>query len=152
MTWRNLKEFAEWYWYTAEKGHALRPRVQLPLHNQVKVSEGSHELILFREGQYQAELITLYANREVQPHRHPDVASVDVHLCGTGEAYIAGRLMPPAHLEGHPLSTRRRLTIPRNVEHWGRSETNVVVLSLQKWYDGVTPTFITDNWEGLPWK
>lgn len=148
--WSTLKEFAGWYWDPTQED-ALSQRIRVP-HTPIKICDGSFELVLYREGQYQAELISLYANRMVPKHKHPNVASMDVHLAGTGEAVIAGRTMPAATLSGHALSTARRLTIPSKVLHWGYSDTDVVVISLQKWHNDVQPTFITDDWEGDAWR
>ena len=143
--WRTLKEFAGWYWDPAQED-ALSQRIRVPS-NAVKSLDWLFELVLFREGQYQAEMLVMYAQSEAVPHRHPDVDSMDVHLAGTGQAFIGGRLMPQAALGAAAMSTRRRIVIPRNVVHYGKAETDVVVISLQKWHNDVEPTFITDNWE-----
>lgn len=146
-TWPTLKAFAAWYWGKA--GEALRLRMPA---EPLRVCAGSFELVLFRAPPYQVELIALFAGHPVPRHRHPNVDSMDAHLTGTGEAWIAGRLMPPAAFAGHPLSTRRRLVIPAGVPHWGHAETTTTVISCQRWKNGVPPTFITDDWDGPAWR
>lgn len=143
--WRSLKEFSEWYFLNNGDGLLGAP-LNVPDH-PVKISPelGLCEFVLFREKQYQAVLITLFAGKEIPPHSHPNVDSIDVHLTGTGESFIGRWYAPPADMEKGPLGNR--LPIPANVPHWGHATTDVAVISLQKWKNDVPPTFITDDWE-----
>ncbi len=142
--WGSLKEFSEWYFFNT--GDDL---IGVPLNvpaSPVKVSPlGLCEFVLFREGKFQAEFITLFAGKVIPKHSHPNVDSVDFHITGTGKSFIGRWSAPPANLKYGPLGNR--MPIPAGVPHWGHAMTDVAVVSLQKWKNGVTPTFITDDWE-----
>ncbi len=113
---------------------------------------GSHEWVLFREGQYQVEQVTLLPWFQVPPHSHPNVDTYECHLTGSGQAWIGETHLPYAlDYDKHPPRTRR-LLIPAGVPHWGMADTVVVALSFQYWYKGVSPTFITDDWVGEKWE
>ncbi len=146
--WGSLKEFKSWYFFNTSFMNDGLTRITLAIpENPVKISPelGSCEFILFREGQYQAELITLFSGKEIPPHSHPNVDSIDFHMTGTGESFIGSHLMPPANPDRGPLGNR--MPIPANVPHWGHAMTDVAVISLQKWKNGVAPSFLSDDWE-----
>lgn len=125
--------------------------------NPVKVCPGSHEFIMFRDGGFQVEQVTLFPNYEVSPHCHPNVDTYESHLCGSGEAWLendCGICERLVYKYDHDPKNRyhlRRLHIKPGYVHYGMADTVVVALSFQEWINGVEPSFITDDWVGDPW-
>ena len=141
MTWPNLDAFVDWWWAT---GQPHPPAVCVTRH------AGSHEFIVFRDGQFQVEQVTLFPGYPVPPHCHPDVDSIECHLTGTGSAEV-GRFRLPAVPNYRVRHSVRRLRIPAGVFHSGEAHSVTVALSFQLWREGVAPGFITDNWQGPTW-
>ena len=142
MSWPTLGAFMDW-WFVA--GRPSRPPSAC-----VTRHAGSHEFIVFREGQFQVEQVTLFPGYPVPPHCHPDVDSIECHLTGDGLAVIGGRGLP-LRPNYRVRDSVRRLPIPAGVVHAGEAHSPAVALSFQKWREGVQPGFITDNWQGPDW-
>jgi quercetin dioxygenase-like cupin family protein len=131
----NLRQFARWWW---REGKPL----DVPT-DPVRKHEGTAHLVLFRRGCLQVEQVVLYPNIPVPRHRHPDVETMEYILSGTGDAFIAGKRVPEIG----------RFLIPAGAVHWGMAHTPTVALSVQRWINNVSPTFITDSWIGeAPWQ
>lgn len=138
---KELKEFFRWYF-----SHAglLTKFPQNPL----KMLKNSTELILYRDGQNQVELITLREGAVIPPHRHPNIDTYEVPTCGRGSV---------ATVDGRTTDTEKALRthivpLPRNVLHSATiGAEDAAFISVQRWKDGVTPTFITDDWVGPQW-
>lgn len=110
-------------------------------------------MLLFRQGQFQVELLIAPDNQSsFTEHRHPDVDTVEFGLCGDNELFINGR-------EGH---TREQIKLwladnykamPIRIKptdwHSGIGHTPYAFLSIQKWLNGVSPTSVGLNWEGM---
>ena len=139
-----LKFFTNWWW----KNKPL----DIP-ENPVKRSEGSHEFILFRDGQFQVEQVTLYENYPVPPHCHPNVDTFETHLCGSGIAWIMDKTLPyDCTFDPKKRYHLRQLRIKPGELHGGVADTTVVAFSCQHWLNDIPPTFITDDWVGDEWK
>lgn len=115
----------------------------------VRMLENSTEVVLYREGQFQVELITLRKGCVVPPHSHPNIDTYEVILSGGPDAVASA---------GRHRHTSRQVAaivpIPNGTIHsaapGGLEDT--AFLSIQLWLNGVTPSFITDDWVGAPWK
>lgn len=142
MSWPTLQAFADW-WFAAGRPFRVPP-------HPVTRHAGSHEFIVFRDGQFQLEQVTLFPQHPVPPHCHPDVDSIECHVTGHGTAEVGGRRLAlrPNYRVRDEI---RRLPIPAGVTHSGVAHAVTVALSFQRWRAGVPPTFITDNWRGAPW-
>lgn len=142
--WNNLRQFTNWWWRNFQP-------YRVP-EDAVKVSKGSHEFVMFREGRFQVEQVTLFPEVPVQKHHHPNINTYECHITGSGSAWLDGRELPFTYdyNRGSPMS--RRLLIKAGEPHWGVAKTVVVALSFQEWLNGVPPTHITDDWVGEPWE
>jgi hypothetical protein len=142
MSWPNLDAFFDWWW---ESGCPIAPPPVC-----VTRHEGSHEFIVFRRDQFQVEQVTLFPGFPVPSHCHADVESIECHLTGHGEAEVGAFRL--ANIPNYRVRHRvRKLRIPAGVFHSGEAHSVTVALSFQVWRDGVTPSFITDNWQGPTW-
>ncbi len=74
LDFKNVKQFSEWYW------SAMCVKFNPPEKNVVRyVPEKSFEFVLWRGGQFQAELVVLFPHVPVQPHSHPNVDAREYH-------------------------------------------------------------------------
>lgn len=140
--WKTLRQFVDWWW---RAGTPVEPPDEA-----FRQHRGSHEFVLLRDGQFQVEQITLYPGHPVPPHTHPDVDTVETHLCGGGVAKVGGHRLPEDVDHRHDPRVRR-LLIPAGMRHEGMATVVNVALSFQRWRPGTVPTFITDNWVGSVW-
>jgi hypothetical protein len=139
----NLRIFTKWWWEN-------KP-FDVP-DNPVKLSEGSHEFVMFRDKQFQVEQITLYPHFPVPAHCHPNVDTYESHLVGSGVAWVGENVMPyDCTFDIKKRYHLRRLRIEPGVLHGGMADTMVVAISCQQWLNDVPPTFITDDWVGEEW-
>ena len=106
------------------------------------------EAVVFREGPWQVEFITLLPGAEVVRHRHNHVDSCDVcvGIDGTGVCIIGGRQVASAPRAGcHPLANL--VHIPKGAWHEGAAGAKgAVCISFQKW-DTDASMFISEDWE-----
>jgi len=104
------------------------------------------EGVLFRDGSWQIELVTLFPHAVVPKHRHLRVDSVDLALGGDGVVIVGDRLMPPAKRGSLPANLLR---IGRGIWHEGSVGANgAQYLSFQQW-DG-EPGLISEDWQAWP--
>lgn len=149
--WNTLEEFVDWY---KKNNYPLRP----PFEDKVYVNDNSHSFVLYREGQYQAELYLVAPNSYVPPHSHPQLENIIIVLGGemdlkNGENYYD---LTPFFDEPAPNGTSKlfgasTLKMVPGVEH----EVNIfgkgaAFISMEKWVDGVKPTSATLEWNGPP--
>jgi hypothetical protein len=100
--------------------------------------------VLFRSGCWQVELLVGMPGVVAPPHKHPNVHSADVVLCGSVCGHTGIR---PFGKERGPLLANLQ-TIPAGFVHAGQSgESGVVYLSFQQWLNGVQPSHIILDWE-----
>jgi len=136
-SYENLRQFTNWWWRNDEP-------LALP-DDCLRLGPCSSQFVMFRDGQFQVEQVALYAGAVVPEHWHPNVDTYECHVTGGGEAYVGDVRIPDL-----PDFTKevkfRRLHIAPGVHHRGRAAVDNVALSFQHWLNGVTPTFITDDW------
>lgn len=104
------------------------------------------EVILFRDGQWQCELIIGLPGVVVPTHRHMMAESYDLAIGGDGRASIGPRSMRVSELARRGPVEANLIRVPRAVWHGGEVGLDGGVwLSFQRW-DGPA-AWITDDWE-----
>lgn len=136
--------------------HMLRDgRLQIrPIVDQIMTFRGSAiETVLFREGCWQIELVSIVPGATAEKHRHLRCSSADLILNGLVNGYVGGRTIPSQPKRGSMIANL--VTIGRGEWHGGTSGLGggitgigggLVYLSFQQW-EG-TPTFVSEDWEG----
>lgn len=140
-----LKEFMEWYFH--EDSIRLKP----PQDN-ILLLDGGTMVVLYREGQFQVEMVTGPPNFQIPEHTHDDVDSYEVCLSGSLELYAngiqAGFIRTPRS-DGISRSFAQFVPISSSCVHGGRAgPEGACFLSIQRWRDGVKPTHVALNWNG----
>jgi len=148
--WNTLEEFVEWY---KAEGFPIRP----PFEDSVYITDISYSYVLYREGQYQAELYLVRPNTSSPPHTHPGVENIvmlwggDVNLEHDGE-----------FIDSSPYNIKTESGTSQLFGVCGPKLTETsthalfagakggAFLSLEKWPADVTPNSVTINWKGDP--
>ena len=152
------------YWWL----HQKQAMTLVPLgENGLIAHESVVTLTLFRVMQYQVELVILLPNAPAWPgeHRHPDVDSYEVaidednasNFTRNGQDVSMPDLVVPVDLgtdnNGIPL-VKKCLCVRLKPTDWHGTKPlgakGGVLISVQKWRDGVKPTSVGKNWEGEP--
>jgi len=96
----------------------------------------THAIVMYRDGPFQVEMLSVAPNSSLPPHRHPNIDSIEV--------YMAGEIM--FRCDGKENYTSE-LRIRPNVLHDAVSgPSGGVALSFQYWLNGVPPTFVGNDW------
>jgi quercetin dioxygenase-like cupin family protein len=120
-------------------GNRLRIEPDL---SRIRAFRGALEVILYREGCWQVELVAGLPGTPIPQHRHLRVDSYELCLGGSVDAAINGIAMKNAQ-RGSLCANLIR--IPLGAWHGGDAGANgVVFLSFQKWQG--EPSFISDDW------
>jgi len=125
-------------------------RLKPPANNVLADARGVVSIVLFREGQFQVEMIVLPPNINVPPHYHDDVDSFEVGISGSQEFFIAGvqsGFLREPRANGMSRDFGRFVPIRSDAFHGARTGPHgATFLSVQRWRDGVTPTHVGLNW------
>lgn len=145
--WNTVEEFAQWY---KAEGFPVRP----PFEDPVYVTEISYSYVLFREGQYQAELYLVRPNTSSPAHSHPGVENIVMIWGGDVSLEHNG-----VYTDSSPFNTKTKngtsslfgvcgpkLTDKENHALFTGNKGGAF-LSLEKWVDR-KPTSVTVNWAG----
>lgn len=96
----------------------------------------THAVVLYREGPFQVELLSVKPDAKLPPHRHPNIDSIEIYMsgdiaftCGDKENYTSELRIPPNELHSAESGPR-----------------GGCALSFQHWLNGVPPTFVGDDW------
>ena len=115
----------------------------------------STSLILHRDPPYQAQLILKCPDSVMPPHRHPNVDSIEVYVGGHMQLVLDGVFVCPGASVGldkcHPVKVAAlrgsAVRVFPNQLHGGVIGTSGgVFLSVQKWLNGLPPTFVQFDW------
>ncbi len=107
----------------------------------VEAPQGSLEL-LWADGIFQIERVSVHPNTPIPKHRHPNVASWEYLLKGNGLVCIKHRVISVEN----DIDTRLQF-VPRNVWHVGHTnDLGAYWLSIQKWFSA--PTSVAEDWDG----
>jgi quercetin dioxygenase-like cupin family protein len=97
--------------------------------------------LLWHEGEFQVERVTVVPHAHIPPHRHLFADSWEVHLAGSGSAMIGKRAFRIGSTNRFPA-----IWIPRNVWHGGDAgPVGGCWLSVQRWYE--SPRSLADDWQ-----
>lgn len=106
------------------------------------------EGVLYRDGQWQIELVVLPPDCQVPRHRHLRFASADLALGGSGLVIVGERVVisPEVHAQQRGRAISNLIRIERGEWHEGSSgSSGGIYLSFQQWYG--PPSFIAEDWE-----
>jgi hypothetical protein len=151
MNWSTLEEFAEWY---KKEGFPIRP----PFEDPVYTTDISYSYVLYREGQYQAELYLVRPNTSSPDHSHPGVENIimvwggNVHTRQNGQVFDYSEHYNEAAMNGtnklFGMSSKKLTDDQTHALIAG--DKGGAFLSLEKWPEGVKPNSVTINWAGDP--
>lgn len=149
--WSTLEEFAEWY---KSNGFPIRP----PFEDPVYTTDISYSYVLFREGQYQAELYLVRPNTSSPEHTHPGVENIimiwggDVHFTQDGQYHDLSDSYTSAAADGtNKLFGACGPNLKGKSTHaLFAGNKGGAFLSLEKWPEGKQPTSVTIHWDGEP--
>lgn len=152
VKWNNLPEFARWY---VANNFPIRP----PYDGPVYFTSISYSYVLYREGQYQAELYLIKPNAVAAEHSHPGVENIIMQLGGIINGTVNGWPLgdtTKASMQYNPDGTSLMFKImgqvltDKDVHSLTTGVTGGAVISFEKWPDGIKPYSLSENWEGPP--
>jgi hypothetical protein len=147
--WNSVEEFAKWY---EEKEFPMRP----PQDNGIFRTNNASAVVLYREGQFQAELYIGDPNSITPEHSHPGIKSIIMFLSGEGNTTVNGNFVadPRPYFnkineDGTSVLFKQKVIVDPNDTH-GLTTYNrgFAFLSIEKWPDNVQPTSVTVHWHG----
>ncbi len=137
MNWRSLKHFAR----DMLKGDRLHLR---PMPELIEADEIATRMILFREGQWQVELVVGRPYAVLMPHCHDQVESLHLVIGDSGGyADVAGHKF---QWQGHrgPLAANL-IHVPKGSAHSGVGGSHgSAFIAFQKW--DTEPGFVRHDW------
>lgn len=102
------------------------------------------EVILFRDGCWQCELVCAFPNAMIPMHRHLRADSCELALGGGAAAVIGEEIV--GQIQRGSLAANL-IRVPSGKWHGGKiGPKGCVWLSFQHWLQG-EPTWLTDDWE-----
>lgn len=117
-----------------------------PVLDRIQATGEWTELVLYRAGRWQVELVVIRPNVVIPKHRHLRVDSCDVALGGAGSIEIGQRPSRPFERAMRGAIAANLVRVPKGEWHGGAGgEQGGVFLSFQEW-DG-EPGFITEDWQ-----
>jgi len=129
----DLKAFLHW-WMTTRM-------INAPAEKALIYQKDTHGVALFRQDPYQVEMFTVEPNSEIVPHIHPNVDSYEVYVSGDIVFTRDGEEFKQT-VYGDTIRVRP------NSWHGGKfGERGGCFLSVQKWLNGVKPTFVGNDWK-----
>ena len=131
-------------------------RIFVPHSNFIHFVEGVTGLTIYRDGQYQVQLFTATPNTVIPSHTHPNVDSYEVALSGM-EFYLNDKVVLPrwyANLPAHHcnLSTSHYEVVrvlPDSPHSAIAGDKGGSFMSVQHWLNGVKPTSVGNDWDGV---
>jgi quercetin dioxygenase-like cupin family protein len=143
--WNSVNEFATWF---------LNQRIIdfIPFMKPDSINFGAiGRAVLFRHDRFQVELWIIWPGETSFPeHEHPDVDTVEVHLCGKIQFTLDGEPVDSTRTlvlnDGKQISV---IDIPKDQTHQASAGSEgAMFLSIQMWPEGVQPTSVALNWRG----
>ena len=143
-----LTDFLEWY---MEQG--VSPFV--PFKKSLHFVEGLTSLCIYRQNQFQVELVTVTPDTYIPPHTHPNVDSYEVSLRGM-EFYLEGKTILPMWFanqldkkSGLSAAHHKKVRVLPSSEHSAKAgPEGGCFLSVQHWLNGVEPSAVGMDWKG----
>lgn len=138
--WKTVEEFAAWY---KAEGMPIQP----PKEDPIYVTEISYSYVLYRKGQYQAELYLVRPNTGSPDHSHPGVDNIILLFGGDIGVKTNGTInMIPPDVDIFGLLGPTIVSGDTHALHVG--DRGGAFLSLEKWDDNIKPTSVTIRWQG----
>jgi quercetin dioxygenase-like cupin family protein len=149
MKWNTVKEFADWY---VANNFPIRP----PFDGPVYVTSISYSYVLYREGQYQAELYLVKPNAASPDHSHPKVENIIMVLGGAVGGTTNGKETDNttesliSNLDGTSklFKGMSETLTDKDVHSLTTGDTGGAFISFEKWPEDIKPYSVTENWEG----
>jgi hypothetical protein len=149
MNWNTLEEFAQWY---KESGYPIRP----PFEDPVYVTDISYSYVLFREGQYQAELYLVRPNTSSPNHSHPGIENIIMIWGGDVSNSQNGKKLDLSEYYKEPSPTGTNKLFGMSSEKLTDQGYHALFagnkggafLSLEKWPTDRKMTSVTIEWDG----
>lgn len=149
--WNNLDEFTKWY---IDNNYPFRP----PADEPVFVTDYSHSMIAFREGNYQVELYLMSPNWETPSHSHPGVEHKIIFINGTISGTRNGELVNDSSPWHDKTKDDGTCVIsgyytdfdPTDWHTVKIGEKGGVVMVTQKWEEGLKMTSQSVHYVGEP--
>lgn len=144
---RNLAAFARWF--MAQPPTAWRTPAHATYEFDAQGSKVS-SVILYREGQYQAELFMCTEAGIFPEHSHPNVSSIEVMLAGRIDFTVRGRRAFPEEMLANNRPTQGMMIgVGAGVPHGAIvHDGGGAFISLQRWHGGVPITSVGVDWDG----
>jgi len=144
-----VEEFAQWY---KQNNYPIRP----PAGDCVYVTDNSYSYVVFRQGNFQAEIYLVKPNSGSPEHSHPRVENIILLWGGDAFATYDGVMVDsPAFVEPKnsdepsPYFGAMGPKITDKHTHSLRTGSRgAAFLSLEKWPEDVKPTSVVVNWKG----
>jgi hypothetical protein len=137
-TWNTIEDFVDWYMNS-------KMPIMIPWDAKTTMTDDATAICLFRKPPYQIEMYIIHPNKTVQTHAHPGLDVITMILGGgktttksvtgvsTSWGYISENLKQG---ETHAGQVR------------SRNNDGYVILSFEKWPDGVEMTSAAIRWTG----
>lgn len=147
--WNTVEEFANWF---EENGFPIRP----PHNDAIFKTNNASALVLFREGQFQAELYIVDSNSVTPDHSHPGVESIILYLSGEGSTTINREEVANSKIyfdkinsDGTSVLFKQKLRLNHTDSHGLVCyDKGFAFFSIEKWPDGISPTSVAAHWHG----
>jgi len=128
----DLEGFLHWWL-------AHRP-MNTPENDALVYQKDTHGVVLYRQPPYQVELFIVQPNSEIVPHVHPNVDSFEVYMSGDINFSCDGQWFNQNQLGA-------QIRVRPSSWHGGKfGKRGGCFLSVQKWLNDVTPTFVGNDW------
>lgn len=143
---RPLYYFAEQYF---QGGIKLAPP-QAGILYQERLGTRATSIVLYREWDFQVELITFGPNTTIPRHRHDHVDSLEVMLSGALDLWVDDRQCvyerSPRPQTGMNRDVLKFVPIPSDAYHHGGTVGGGCFLSVQRW-KGMAPSHVGIEWQ-----
>lgn len=141
-----LYYFAEQYF---QGGIKLAPP-QAGILYQERLGTRATSIVLYREWDFQVELITFGPNTTIPRHRHDHVDSLEVMLSGALDLWVDDRQCVyergPRPQTGMNRDVLKFVPIPSDAYHHGGTVGGGCFLSVQRW-KGMAPSHVGIEWQ-----
>jgi hypothetical protein len=137
MSFHNLRAFAR---YMLRDGRLQMPTELCRMHFDGR----AFQLVMFRDGPWQLELVTLMPNIVVPRHSHPNVSTFGIYLGGSGALDSSEYI--ERQINKLRSGTMLGVTTPAGEEHGGSvGPDGLCFLSFQQW--SVEPSMLHEDWQ-----
>lgn len=151
LPFSNVAQFARWF-MSVSLGECRPPREAFSYY---RFTHGfALGIVLFRQPPFQVELFIAPPDTEIPSHKHPNVDSIEVHLCGDTGFVVRGHRLTKENLakvaiDGASAFCGFKFRVRPSDDHGAHiGPAGGAFLSVQHWLDGVAPSSVGMNWDG----